>query len=342
MTQARVTASGIGSWPGTDVLESARTVMGELAHTDAVPHLVELPGRGPGADLVGRGAALLVDMPVDLQPSGWRLVDHPGRDHSRAASMLTHDLDVFAETAEGWTGRLKVQAAGPWTLAAGLALTRGERSVVDRGARRDLADSLAEGLARHVADVRRLVPGAQVVVQLDEPSLPSVLAGGIPTTSGFGRLPAIEDPEAQEALRRVLAAATSAGAVETLVHCCAPDVPLALLRGTGTGGLALDLSLISQRAWEDLAVAVEAGVRLWAGALPTGAAATGGRLPAATEVADAVRGPWRRVGLPDADLLAVVLTPACGLAGESPSTARAALARVREAADALTQAAFGG
>lgn len=337
MSGSQVTASAIGSWPGTDVLESARTVMGELGGPDAVPHLVELPDRGPGADLVGRGAALLVDMPVDLQPSGWRLVDHGGRDLARAASMRTEDLDALAEVADGWSGRLKVQVAGPWTLAAGLALTRGERSVVDPGARRDLADSLAEGLARHVADVRRLVPGAEVVVQLDEPSLPSVLKGGIPTTSGFGRLPAIEEPEAEDALRRVLAAATSAGAVETLVHCCAADAPLPLLRAAGAGGLALDLSLLGTRVWEDVAVAVEAGTRLWAGAV-----ATSGRLPAATEAADAVREPWRRVGLPDADLLSVVLTPACGLAGSSPAQARAVLARVREAADALTQVASGG
>lgn len=337
MTQAQVSSSGIGSWPGTDVLECARTVFGELAHHDALPHLVELPDRGPGADLVGRGAALLVDMPVDLQPSGWRLVDHPGRDGARATSMLTEDLDALAEAADGWTGRLKVAATGPWTLAAGLALTRGERSVADPGARRDLADSLAEGLALHVADVQRLVPGAQVVVQLDEPSLPSVLVGGIPTTSGFGRLPAVEGHEAQAALGRVLSAVTGAGAVETLVHCCAPDPPLALLRATGVGGLSLDVSLLGPRAWEGVAVAVEAGLRLWAGAVPTSAP-----LPTATEVAAGVREPWRRVGLPDADLLAVVLTPACGLAGSSPARARGTLPRLREAADALTQAASGG
>jgi methionine synthase II (cobalamin-independent) len=336
VTDAQVGASGVGSWPGTDVLESARTVMGELGRAAAVPHLVELPERGPGADLVGRGAAMLVDMPVDLQPSGWRLVDHGGRDLARAASMRTQDLDALAEAADGWRGRLKVQVAGPWTLAAGVMLTRGERSVVDRGARRDLADSLAEGLARHVGDVRRLVPDAQVVVQLDEPSLPSVLQGGLPTTSGFGRLPAVEESEVQGALRGVLEAAVTAGAVETLVHCCAPDAPLALLRGTGAGGLALDLSLLGPHGWEGVAVAVEAGVRLWAGAV-----ATSGSLPAASEVADVVRAPWRRVGLADADLRSVVLTPACGLAGASPDHARAVLARLREVADALTEAASG-
>lgn len=327
-------ASAVGSWPGTDPFEAARTVMGELGRPEAVPHLVELPARGPGADLVGRGAALLVDMPVDLQPVGWRLVDHPGRDLARARSMRTEDLDALAEAADGWSGSLKIAVAGPWTLAADVWMPRGDRSVVDAGARRDLADSLAEGVARHVADVRRLVPGAQVVVQVDEPSLPTVLAGRLPTVSGWGRLPVVEAQEAESALRRVLEAAVGAGAVETLVHCCAPDAPLPLLRGAGAGGVGLDLSLLGPHGWERVAVAVEAGMRLWAGVLPTS-----GTLPSPGDAADAVRVPWRRVGLPASDLVSVVLTPACGLAGATPDVARETLTRTREAADALTQMA---
>jgi hypothetical protein len=58
------TATGIGSLPGEDPREAARLVLGELP----VPHLPELPARGPHADLAGRGAALLADLPVDLQP----------------------------------------------------------------------------------------------------------------------------------------------------------------------------------------------------------------------------------------------------------------------------------
>ena len=47
--------------PGTDPAESARVVAGELP---GLPHLVELPDRGPGADLIGRSAGLLIDMPA--------------------------------------------------------------------------------------------------------------------------------------------------------------------------------------------------------------------------------------------------------------------------------------
>lgn len=304
-------------------------MLGELG-TDDVPYLPELPGRGPGADLVGRGAALLVELPVDLQPSGWRLVDRPGRDLERALSYLTADLDALAEAADGFTGTLKVQVCGPWTLAAGVALHRGERVVTDAGAARDLVDSLAEGVLQHVERVRSLVPGAQVVVQLDEPSLPAVLAGRLRTVSGFGRLNPVEAAAAEDGVRRVLDAARRGGAVSTLVHSCASDVPVHLLRAAGADAVSLDTSLLGPQGWESVAVAVEAGVPLWAGVVPTG-----GDLPSVPDLVDRVRVPWRRVGL-EARLLAdVVVTPACGLAGSTPDLARATTTRTVEVARAL-------
>ena len=110
-------STGVGSMPGTDPYDSLRVVLDECPD---LPYLPELPARGPGADLVGRGAALLVDLAVDLQPSGWRLVDRPGRDLRRARDLLARDLDTAEELLAGYTGPLKVQATGPWTLAAGL------------------------------------------------------------------------------------------------------------------------------------------------------------------------------------------------------------------------------
>nr|MDT0666530.1 methionine synthase [Micromonospora sp. DSM 115978] len=75
------TATGVGSLPGTDPVEAAKLVFGEL---DRMPFLPELPERGPGSDMLGRAAAFLVEMPVDLQPSGWRLVPRPGLDLRRS------------------------------------------------------------------------------------------------------------------------------------------------------------------------------------------------------------------------------------------------------------------
>ena len=329
-------ATGIGSWPGDDPLDAARTVLGELGG-DHLPYLPELPARGPGGDVTGRAAALLVDLPVDLQPMGWRLTDRPGRDLERAGAMWRADLDALAEAADGYEGLLKVQVAGPWTLASTLWLPRGERAAADEGARRDLVASLAEGAAGLVASVRRLVPAAQPVLQLDEPGLPAVLAGRLPTASGFGRLPAVDRQEVRTGLRTVLDSVTAAGAVRTAVHCCAADVPVALIRETGASAVSVDVTLLGAAGWESVAVAVEAGVGLWAGAVPT--APVAGQPPATSSVVDAVAGPWRAVGLPARALADVVVTPTCGLAGTTPDAARAVLNRAADAARALGEVA---
>src|ERR1700712_3767395 len=52
-------ATAIGSMPGTDPAGAAAVVFGELPD---FPHLPELPARGVGADMLGRTAALLVDL----------------------------------------------------------------------------------------------------------------------------------------------------------------------------------------------------------------------------------------------------------------------------------------
>jgi methionine synthase II (cobalamin-independent) len=299
------------------VPDVARTTFGELAEP-SIPYLPELPARGPGSDLVGRGAVFLVDTPVDLQPSGWRLVQRPGRDLERARAMLRQDLDVLAEVADGYQGPLKVQLTGPWTLAASLYLPRLERAVVDPGACRDICGALAEGLARHVEEVRRLVPGAQVVVQLDEPSLPAVLTGRLPTASGFGRLRAVEPADVVAGLRAVLDAGRDA--VHRVVHCCADDVPIDVLLRSGPDGVSVDVSRIGVSGWETLAPAMEDGLSLWAGCVPT----SGPALSTAA-VADKVWTPWRRLGLAPTLLDQVIVTPTCGLAGATPTAARAAI-----------------
>jgi hypothetical protein len=336
------TATAIGSWPGTDVRAALRATFDELGEAPLLPYLPELPTRGPGADMIGRTAALLVDMPIDLQPSGWRLVDHPGRDLKRARSFLGEDLDVLAEVADGYAGRLKLQVVGPWTLASALWLPRLERAVVDPGAVRDLIASLAEGVSRHVQEVARLLPGAEIIVQLDEPGLPAVLTGALPTASGFGRLRAVHEPVIVEGLTAVLEAAVAAGAVGTVLHSCAPDVPIEMLVKTGAGALSLDVGQLRTVGWEQIAVAVEGGTQLWAGAVPTtDAVLAGTSLPRPDTIADAVWTPWRTLGLDVSSVGAVVITPACGLAGASPQAARAVLKLAKGAAAVLGERSEG-
>jgi len=340
-------ASGTGSWPDTDV-RAAVTAVRDLLSEDGLPYLPELPARGPGADMVGRAAGLLADLAVDLQPMGWRFVDRPGHDSHRTAGLLRQDLDELAEAFDGYQGDLKVQIAGPWTLVSSIWLHRGERSVVDPGATRDVIASLAEGLRVHLAEVAKLVPKATLVVQIDEPGLPAVLAGRLPTASGFGRIRAIDPTVAAEGLRDVVAAA---GDRHTVVHCCAPDVPFVLLRDTGLKAVSVDIALLTPKSWESLAATVESGVDLWAGVIPTGdgsgdvwaraqtrEAARAAR-QSVTDVISPLLEAWRRVGLPISDLSRVTLTPACGLAGLTPSGARSVQQLAVDAALALTETA---
>ncbi|MFE4412160.1 methionine synthase [Streptomyces sp. NPDC056821] len=319
-------ATGVGSMPGGDAREAVKTVTGTF---EDFPFLPELPARGPGADMIGRSAGMLVELYARVEPSGWRLGDRPGRDTRRARSWLGEDLDALEEFTQGYEGALKVQAVGPWTLAAALELRNGEAVLSDPGACRDLAASLAEGLRLHLAEVRRRVPGAGLVLQLDEPSLTAVLRGQVRTASGYRTHRAADRQIVEATLRDVLGAHDQGPVV---VHSCAPDVPLALLRRAGAAAVSLDVSLLTERDDEVIGEAVEAGTRLFAGVVP----GTDGPLSDPAGSVMGVRTMWRRLGLrPELLAEAVTVTPACGLAGASPAYARQALAYCVRAARSL-------
>jgi hypothetical protein len=315
-------ATGIGSLPGTDIAEAQRIVLGELPD---LPHLAELPARGPGADMIGRSAAFLVELPVQVYAGRWQMAPRPGQDMRRTADLLARDLDQLTEQGDGFAGTLKLQSAGPWTLAAGVDLQVGGRLLRDPGAVRDLTDSLAEGLRRHVDEVRKRLPRASLLLQLDEPSLPVVLAGHVPTESGLSVYPAVEGSAASSALRTVVEAA----GVPVVVHCCDSSVPWQVLRDSRAAAVALDLSLLKDL--DPLGEAIEAGVGLFAGAAPTLLPA-GGRAPDGKQVAERVRTLWTRLGFPVEQLAQqVVVTPACGLAGATEPYVRTVLTACREA-----------
>ncbi|MDX3569557.1 methionine synthase [Streptomyces sp. ID05-47C] len=319
-------ATGIGSMPGGDAREAARTVTGSF---EEFPFLAELPARGPGADMIGRTAGMLVELYARVEPSGWRLGDHPGRDTRRARSWLREDLDALEESTQGYQGQVKVQAVGPWTLAAALELRNGEAALSDPGACRDLAASLAEGLRVHLAEVGRRIPGAQVVLQLDEPSLTAVLRGHVRSASGYRTYRAVDRQVVEATLREVVGVHDGGPVV---VHSCAPDVPFALLRRAGAAAVSFDFSLLTERDDDTIGEAVEAGTRLFAGVVPGTDAALSD--PAGSVMG--VRTLWRRLGLrPDLLAEAVTVTPACGLAGASPAYAREALAHCVRAARSL-------
>lgn len=356
-------ATGVGSMPGIDMAEALAVVLGEVPE---LAYLPELPGRGPGADLIGRTAGLLIDMPVQTTPRGWQLAARPGRDLRRARDLLAADLDALEAATAGYAGCLKIQACGPWTLAAGLELHKSaEPALADQGAVADLVASLAEGLAAHAAEVRSRVPGATLLVQLDEPWLPAVLAGSVRTASGLYRLSAVDDPVAADGLRSVL----SVTSAPTVVHCCAQDIPFSCLTGSGATAVSFDAATLRRADEDAVGEAVEAGLAMFIGAIATGAQVsevpptnsgawvsgarvsgaplanigafsasgsspdTGSVEGAAIAAARQVIALWRRIGLPLGSMSEqVVLTPACGLAGVTPARARLALARCQAAA----------
>jgi len=324
-------ATGIGSMPGDDAAaydEAVRIVLGELPD---LPHLPELPGRGAHAGMTGRALAVVTDLAADLQPAGWRLTDNTGIDQRRARSLLAQDLDAVEEQAQGFEGRFKIQVTGPWTLAATVERPRGDKVLADHGARRELAQALAEGLRGHVADVRRRLPRAELVVQLDEPSLPAVLAGQVPTASGFHRHRTVEPPEASAALEWVLSAVRDAGA-SPLVHCCARDVPASLLTGAGAAGLSVDLDVLAASGYDELALLLEQDRPVHLGVVP---ALRPAEPPTEKAVVDRVLRWLDMLGLDPESAASLVLTPACGLAGADSAWARQALSLCRSAAASL-------
>ncbi|HKU34256.1 MAG TPA: hypothetical protein VJP90_01770 [Paenarthrobacter sp.] len=335
----RASATALGPWPGTDPGEAIRTIRGELGDPH-LPFLPELPGRGVGSDAVGRTGNLLVDLAIDVQPHGWRLVDRPGKDHFRARSALSSDINVLADVAgaeDVSATELKIQLVGPLTLASELYLHNGERALLDYGARRDIAASLAAGVADHLRKVRAAVPGAGIVVQLDEPAIAAVMGGTIPTASGYRTLRSIPGDEVSAAWRLVIDALKAAGVVETVVSVPEIEAPIERILAAGADGVAVPLKALTTRQWEQLAAAVEAGKRVWAGALPT----DGPSLPRTSEIVERLWRPWRQMGLPASALSGLRVTPATGLAHLKPAEAKAALAKLAHVADGLDQLAQG-
>jgi hypothetical protein len=311
--------------PGTSYDEAVRIVGGELPE---LPHLPDLPARGIGADPVGQAVGVLVDLPAEVVPSGWRLARRPGVDQRRAEDQARWLVDAAEQQFAGaeW---IKVQVLGPWSLAALLELPSGHRVVTDPAAVDDLVASLLEGLRARLAELAVRAGGAGLVVQLDEPMLPAVIAGTLPTASGFGTVRSVDAPR----VRDLLADLRSGLSVPTVARAAAGS-PVGLLREAGFDGLAVDLTRLGTSAadLDPWAEAVEAGVTLLAGVIPTAAPIPGTLRGRSAPLLDA----WRRWGFPLSRLPgAVVPTPTDGLADATTEQAVRILRATREIARAL-------
>lgn len=323
------TVTGIGSWPGTAPRRAAEIVVGELHH---LPYLPELPARGVGADLIGRAGALLVDIPIDTVPRGYRIAARPGAVTRRSASLLDEDVDALEEAWEksgSQPGRtVKVQAPGPVTLAALLELGNGHRAITDSGAVRDLAASLAEGVAVHRAEVARRL-GAPVVVQFDEPLLPAALAGRLAGVTALTPVHPVDEALVVGLLDECVARTGG----DVLLHCCAPGLPWSALQRSTVGAVSLDPATLDPEGLDGLGAFIDSGRGVLLGLVP-GLAPD--QVPTFEQVAATAAAVTDRLGFPRAVLGdRVGISPACGLAGADETWAREATALTRRAAEAI-------
>jgi methionine synthase II (cobalamin-independent) len=323
------TATGIGSWPGSAARPAAEVVVGELAA--AMAHLVELPARGVGADIIGRAGALLIDIAIDTVPRGYRLTARPGAVTRRAVSLLAEDIDALEEAWEvaglRGSGRpVKLQAPGPITLAAELELPNGHRAITDPGALNDIAASLAEGVATHRASLSRRLD-TPVVVQFDEPALPAAIAGHLTGVSALSPVAALEESVAVT----VLDICASAAGAEVLLHTCASSIPWKLLQRSSIDALSVDTGTLRAGDLDAIGEFVESGRVVMLGVVPSSAPV---RRPAVEEVATSVVAITDRIGFPRSVLRdRIGIVPACGLAAATPEWARTAIGLARSVAE---------
>ncbi len=327
------TASGTGSWPGVSPRQAAEVVVGELA--GALTHVVELPARGVGADMIGRAGALLVDVAIDTVPRGYRIVARPGAVTRRSASLLDEDIDALEEAFEqaglgGGQRPVKVQAPGPITLAAELELTNGHRAITDTGAVRDIAASLAEGVAAHRASLARRLD-TPVVVQFDEPLLPVALAGRLTGVTALDPVHPIDEALATALLDTCVTAAGT----DVLVHICAASPSWNVLQQSTIHAVSLDASALQAADLDGIGEFLESGRTVVLGVV---AATDPGRRPSVEQVAAVAAAVTDRLGFARQVLRDQVgITPACGLAGATPAWARMAIELARRAGEAFAE-----
>jgi methionine synthase II (cobalamin-independent) len=298
-----------------------------------LPHLPELPARGPWADMIGRALGVLAGVNAQYEVGQWRLAPTAGIDLRRSRTTLRDDLDQLEELASDFDGVFKVQVTGPWTLATATMAAHTVRVLADPGARRDVAQALAEGTGELLGKVRNRLPRLNgLILQIDEPSLPAVLAGSIPTPGGLFRHDAISAQEVAESLS-LLSQAASGEKADTVLHCCAPGLPVGLVtKAGGIRGVSLDTDLLAEADFDALAEAVESGRTLWLGCLPTRAEV----LPGVDKLRERVLGVLDRIGVnPAAGRL--FLTPACGLAGYPAALLGTCFERLRRVGDQVTE-----
>ena len=338
-------ATGIGSLPialaqherGTSPRVAAEIVRDSFPR---LPHVVELPARRAGADMIGRTAALLSQISDDFAlttvPTGWRLTSRAGLDMERARQFLQQDDDALAEVYADYHGSMKVQICGPLTWSRSVENLSGEPALSDIGFVRDAVRVVPELIAQLSRRMRSLVPGlTQLIVQIDEPALLQVISGGVPTASGYSRVRSISAQQVTTWFSDLVQTTQQADTALWL-HNCADEALIDLANVAAFSGTSFDISTITTADVDRLGTAFERGRTLVIGAIGVSdwSLAEGVIASRACERIELLRS---RLSIPqDEWARQVVVTPACGLAGATPAQARTVMKAASAAAASLT------
>jgi methionine synthase II (cobalamin-independent) len=311
------TATSIGSLPHTDPRAAAQLVLDRHRGLPAAP---QLPMRAPAESMLAQVAAGLPG--IDVYPSGNLRIDASRLSADAVDDAIGTGWPTFDD--DGWvglraflaavgsarrTGPIKVQLAGPVTLA--LALAQGGvalRDALDIASR--AVRARASGLCTFVADT---LPAVPVIAFLDEPGLTAV---------GTDRLP-IKGDELADIVSGALAALKPAAA--TAVHCCGPtDWRIVTLAGPDIVALPASEAVAAGLTIGDF---IERGGWVAWGVVPTD-----GPVGEADRLWRALTSVWCEMTVLGCDPARLrqqsLLTPDCGLAGHGRSQAEGVLSLV--------------
>lgn len=327
-----VKATARGAFPGHNYVDALMRVRGELGS----PHLSflpELPKRGYHATVLARTICALEGLSADGTASGWRIRTGRGLEHEQAYSLFASDINVLADCVGAEKSYrpepYKLQLLGPVSLAASVYASNGELLISDAGARRDLLQSLIEGIKPWISNLAEATGNAPLILQFEEPLVDAAMKGAIATSSGYKtyrHVPLHEVEGIFSALHEELAAECS-----ELIF----DMPSHLNKELYRYGAGVSFSLenSSTATWEELAFLIERGKQVWLGVQNPSFFVSAG------ERARWFVKNWRTVGLPFSALTQVTLHDTPGLENLNPDTATRVLQQLTDIATAVAELA---
>lgn len=327
-----VQATGLGQWPGEDMVDAITRVRGELGDPH-LSYLPELSHRGFQATTLARTIATFDGIEADGTASGWRINSGFSQESQWARNTFASDINALADVVGKESAKprqLKIQFVGPLTLSAQLYLTNGERVLSDYGARRDIRDSLIAGLENQLKALKEAAPGVKLTVQFDELDLMRIVEGNIPTSSGYRTLRAVRPHDVQATFEVLTEAVRQLGA-EPVINVGQQRVPSSFVEPFSA--VAQSIEGYADSDWESIATLVESGQQLWLATVDPRY-----KYPV-KKLVDSIFVPWRRVGLPASELSRISVTESAPLHHHSPAHATAVLTHLTETATGLSESA---